>query len=188
MQFKTDKRSLKTRKAIKLAFLKILKTKDISEINITEITNSANINRNSFYTHYKSINNILDDINTDICNYVGKILERHPYSDMINNPYLIINEFSRVVANNNYIAEYLIFSKSSNKLVRKLKNSICDKFYQSYLNTVDRADPMARYMINYVISGVFEMYYVWFTEGKQASLDEVGKQVSKLILSGTSSL
>ena len=47
---------------------------------------------------------------------------------------------------------------------------------------------MARYMINYVISGVFEMYYVWFTEGKQASLDEVGKQVSKLILAGTSSL
>ena len=188
MQFKTDKRSIKTRKAIKLAFLKILKNKDISEINITEITNSANINRNSFYTHYKNINNILDDINLDICNYVGRILEKYPYNDMISNPYLIINEISKVVANNNYIAEYLIFSKSSNKLVRKLKNSICDKFYQSYLNTVDRADPMARYMIGYVISGAFEIYYVWFMEGKMLSLEEIGKQISKLILAGTSSL
>ena len=188
MQFKTDKRSVKTRKAIKLSFFKILKTKDISEINITEITNAANINRNSFYTHYKNINNILDDINNDICNYVGKILEKHPYNEMINNPYIIINEFSKVISNNNYIAEYLIFSKSSNKLARKLKNGICDKFYQSYLNSVDRADPMARYMIAYVISGVFEMYYVWFIEGKMLSLEEIGKHVSKLILAGTSSL
>ena len=54
MDFKNDKRSVKTRRAIKIAFLKLLRTHDISEVNITEITRNAGINRNSFYTHYKT--------------------------------------------------------------------------------------------------------------------------------------
>ena len=65
-KFKQDKRSLKTRKAIKLALFKMLKTTDMDSISITALTKLAGINRNSFYTHYTSIYNIIDDINCDI--------------------------------------------------------------------------------------------------------------------------
>ena len=186
MQFKTDKRSVKTRKAIKLAFFKLLKSKEVSEINITEITNSAGINRNSFYTHYKSVGNILDDINNDISDFIEGVFEKYPYSIMTTNPRPVISSFSNMVLSNNYIAEYLIFSKSSNELVRKLKNSICEKFYQTYLQSVEKVDETVKYVIAYIISGVFEMYYVWFTDGKRIPLEEVEKRISKLILTGTS--
>ena len=187
MQFKTDKRSLKTRKAIKLAFFKLLKCKDVSDINITEITKSAGINRNSFYTHYKSVGNILDDINNDISSFIEGIFEKYPYSIMTTNPHPVITEFSKMLLSNNFIAEYLIFSKSSNELVRKLKNSICEKFYQTYLKSVSEEDLTVKFIIAYIISGVFEMYYVWFTEGKKTPLNEVEKRISKLILTGTAS-
>jgi hypothetical protein len=32
------------------------------------------------------------------------------------------------------------------------------------------------------------MYYIWFMEGKNLSLEEIGKQIAKLIVSGTEAL
>ena len=188
MQFKNDKRSLKTRKAIKYAFLKLLKTHEVSEINITEIATIAGINRNSFYTHYKSIGNILDDINNEIYSYIEEVLVKFTYEKMALDPYPIICEFSRVVINNKYITEYLLFAKSSTALVRKLKDSICDRFNESYVNDTQDNSPYVKYISSFVISGVFEMYHVWFRNGKDLPLDDISKLVSRIILSGISSL
>ncbi len=188
MQFKNDKRSLKTRKAIKIAFLKLLKTHDISEVNITEITRNAGINRNSFYTHYKNVNNILDDINSEIYAYMEQILEKYPYEKITADPYPVISEFSTAILNNKYITEYLLFSKSSTDLVRKLKDNICDRFYDAYVSSVKDTDPLTRYVISYIISGVFEMYHVWFRTGKTVPLEVVTEKISKSILCGVGAM
>ena len=184
MQFKNDKRSLKTRKAIKIAFLKLLKTNDISEVNITEITKTAGINRNSFYTHYKNVNNILDDINNEIYTYMEETLEKYSYLNVSVDPYPIISDFSKIIVNTNYITQYLLFSKSSTELARKLKDSICDRFYNSYVKEVPHGNPYIRYYIAFIISGVFDMYYVWFRNNKDVSLDELSRKISRFILMG----
>ena len=176
MDFKNDKRSVKTRRAIKIAFLKLLRTHDISEVNITEITRNAGINRNSFYTHYKNVNNILDDINND------------SYEKITVDPHPVIADFSKVVVNNKYITEYLLFSKSSTDLVRKLKDIICDRFYDSYIKAVSSPNPITRYVIAYIISGVFEMYHLWYRTEKSIPIETVTEKVSKFILKGVSSI
>ncbi len=188
MQFKKDKRSLKTRKAIKIAFLKLVKIKEISQINITEIAHNAGINRNSFYTHYKSVNNILDDINDEIFLYMEGILSKYTYGQIVIDPFPIIFEFSNVVMENTFISQYLIFSKSSNELVRKLKNSVCDRFYELYERDNQTPNPYMRYVIGFIISGVFETYYIWYKNNKNLSLEEVSKKISTLILKGIKQL
>ena len=188
MDFKNDKRSVKTRRAIKIAFLKLLRTHDISEVNITEITRNAGINRNSFYTHYKNVNNILDDINNEICSHMETILERYSYEKITVDPHPVIADFSKVVVNNKYITEYLLFSKSSTDLVRKLKDIICDRFYDSYIKAVSSPNPITRYVIAYIISGVFEMYHLWYRTEKSIPIETVTEKVSKFILKGVSSI
>ncbi|WP_342046134.1 TetR/AcrR family transcriptional regulator [Bacillus sp. OTU530] len=49
---KVDLRILKTRKAIKEAFLTLLQTKGYERITIQDIADEAMINRNTFYLHY----------------------------------------------------------------------------------------------------------------------------------------
>ena len=188
MQFKNDKRSLKTRKAIKFAFLKLLRTRNISEINITMIAKNADINRNSFYTHYKNVSNILDDINNDINMDMEEILVKYSYSQITVDPYPIISEFSKVVVSNKFITQYLVFSKSSTELARNLKDNICDRFYAAYLKETTNANPYIRYVMAFIISSIFEMYYTWIRNGNDLSLDDLSKKMSKLILDGLSSI
>ena len=175
MQFKNDKRSLKTRKAIKFAFLKLLRTRNISEINITMIAKNADINRNSFYTHYKNVSNILDDINNDIYMDMEEILAKYSYTQI-------------TVISNKFITQYLVFSKSSTELARNLKDNICDRFYAAYLKETTNANPYIRYVMAFIISSIFEMYYTWIRNGNDLSLDDLSKKMSKLILDGLSSI
>lgn len=188
MQFKTDKRSVKTRKAIKIAFLKLAKTHDISQINITELTAIANINRNSFYTHYKTVGNILDDINQEILSCIDGLITKNSFNYKTFNPYPIISEFSKIVQNNKYISEYLLFSNSSTDLVRKLKDCIYDKFYNLYLDSTESPDPAMQYIIAYLIAGVFEMYHVWFKNEKSTPIDVVATQISHFVVNGLRTL
>ena len=184
MQFKTDKRSMKTRKAIKIAFLKLVKTIEINEISITELTTLANINRNSFYTHYKSVENILDDINEEILYYLEQILQKHSFKFLRSDPYPIMREFSNLAVSNSYISEYLLFSKSSNNLLRKLKDKICDRFHELYREENGNDNPYIKYILAYIISGVFEIYHVWFRNNKEIDIEEITKQISLFVATG----
>ena len=51
-QEKTDLRILKTRKAIKEAFLTLIYSKGYDRMTIQDIADEAMINRNTFYLHY----------------------------------------------------------------------------------------------------------------------------------------
>ena len=59
---KTDRRTLYTRMVIKEAMLKLLTEKDYSDITVADICRQAEINRGTFYLHYKNITQVLDAV------------------------------------------------------------------------------------------------------------------------------
>lgn len=58
---KVDRRVLKTRKALFEAFDRLLCTKDYDKITISELAREADIDRKTFYLHYSSIDDMIDD-------------------------------------------------------------------------------------------------------------------------------
>lgn len=66
---KTDRRTLYTRQQIKDSIFQLLKKKTFSKITVTEVCRLAEINRGTFYLHYLDMEDVLDDILSDIlCN------------------------------------------------------------------------------------------------------------------------
>jgi AcrR family transcriptional regulator len=62
----TDRRVHKSRTALKQAMLDCLSRKPFSDISITDIVKSADLNRGTFYKHYVYKEDLLDDILTDV--------------------------------------------------------------------------------------------------------------------------
>lgn len=60
METKTDRRILRTKKAINEAFLELLTEKDFDRITINDISERANVNRGTFYLHYMDKYDLLD--------------------------------------------------------------------------------------------------------------------------------
>lgn len=57
-----DRRNRKTKKALYEALIDLMASKDISKISITELTKKADINRKTFYYHYETFSDFVDEI------------------------------------------------------------------------------------------------------------------------------
>ncbi|MEK3935156.1 TetR/AcrR family transcriptional regulator [Sporosarcina sp. FSL W7-1349] len=57
---KLDRRVVRTRKAIKDAFIALLYEKDLSDITITDIVDCSDVNRSTFYAHFHDKENLID--------------------------------------------------------------------------------------------------------------------------------
>lgn len=62
---KTDRRTLYTIMVIKDAFLQAVQTEPFSKVTITKICQLAEITRSTFYIHYSSLNDLLNDVLDD---------------------------------------------------------------------------------------------------------------------------
>ena len=50
-----DRRVIKTKRAIRNAFAKLMVEKDINDITIIELAEAADINRKTFYNYYSGV-------------------------------------------------------------------------------------------------------------------------------------
>jgi AcrR family transcriptional regulator len=84
---KEDMRTIRTRKSLKNAILKLLNSNSIDKISIIDICNEANINRVTFYTHYKDkyelVHEVLEEVLKSIDEKIINYYESHQTGDPI---------------------------------------------------------------------------------------------------------
>lgn len=59
---KADRRVIRTRSAIRKAFTDLLAETAYNKITITALAKRADVDRKTFYTHYSSVDNLLEDV------------------------------------------------------------------------------------------------------------------------------
>ena len=69
-----DRRTLKTRKAIKDALCELLVEKELHKVTVKEITDKADINRGTFYKHYLDVFDLYDKMEDDILIDLGMLV------------------------------------------------------------------------------------------------------------------
>ena len=68
----TDRRILHTRKFLRDALIELLKEKPIGKITPTELCKRADINRNTFYSHYSSPEELLERLEEELFSEIEK--------------------------------------------------------------------------------------------------------------------
>ena len=63
---KTDRRTLKTRKAIYNVLMELLLQKELHKVTVQEISDLADINRTTFYKHFLDVYDLYDKLEQDI--------------------------------------------------------------------------------------------------------------------------
>ncbi|MGB4440543.1 MAG: TetR/AcrR family transcriptional regulator, partial [Sedimentibacter sp.] len=76
-----DRRITKTKTAIKEAFISIIKKKSAPKITVTEIAKQANIDRKTFYLHYDSIEDLVNEFYQELTSNLLLILEKNDFFD-----------------------------------------------------------------------------------------------------------
>ncbi|NRG33074.1 TetR/AcrR family transcriptional regulator [Niallia circulans] len=62
MSGKIDRRIQRTKRDIRMAFIKLIRENNAKDLTVKEITSLANYNRTTFYTHYSDKDELIEDI------------------------------------------------------------------------------------------------------------------------------
>ena len=70
-----DKRVRRTKSAIREALLQLISDKPIARVTTTELCREANINRNTFYAHYSTPEDVLAELEDELLAELSSILD-----------------------------------------------------------------------------------------------------------------
>jgi len=117
---------------VKLALLDLLNTKNLSEISITSLVKIAGVYRATFYLHYKSLNDVVLDIEQDVVSCYKDIKNQMKDIDIYNNMDIFIDKVSEYIKIDKKYLSMIIntgcFNSISLMLVEILKDIIITNF------------------------------------------------------------
>lgn len=181
---KQDKRIIKTRKAIRVAFAELLSEKDINEITIKDISDRAIINRKTFYSHYSGIHELVDEIQNEIVEMLVKAMDGESFINITENPYHLFNKLNTVITD--YLDKYgFIFNNDhSFRLFSKIALSLKDTLKASYLDESGIDETVFDMSLDYIFAGMLSVYQAWLNSDKSISIEEISNLVGTMTFTG----
>lgn len=172
------------KKAIKLAFIKILNEKDIDKITIKEIALEANINRKTFYNHYPNIYELLNEIENDITNDFYNLIIDIDLNVMANDSSVLFTKITDFINKDIEFYTHLMRYNSISNLPLKLSITF-KSIIKEYLNdNYDLNTLQLDIISDYIIGGILEVYRTWFLNQDQDTLEAVCNTANILIFQG----
>ena len=179
-----DRRVIKTKRAIKNAFARLLTEKDINEITISDIAAVADINRKTFYNYYSGVHEVIDEIENDIIRHVDEALTDIDFKSSIDSPYLIFEKLTAVINTDMDFFGYLLSMNSNVSLSSKIVELLSVKVKAIIMPYLETDEDRVDLMLNFMISGMVAVYKSWFNSERSEPIEEISNRINILAFKG----
>lgn len=177
----SDKRVIRTKKAIKTALFAIMENKDISSITISELTKRANVNRRTFYTHYRSITDILNEIEGDLVRAVTELVRDFDKDDFKSSTYKLFLGLNELITVEFDYYFHLVRVDMRGMLMSRLKNVIKDLVDKLLGDISYEHGNESAAVSSFVVGGFFNCYLEWHNHPGMLPLDRAADITSSMV-------
>lgn len=181
---KTDRRILKTKRAIRSALAQILSTKELTEITVKEIADAADINRKTFYTYYRDVYQIIDEIENELVHAFDSILKKLDLKADLKNPCRIFQSLTHVIGSDIDLFGRLLMADRRSGFAGKIVSALKARAKASFSSHLEVASDKLDLMLEYAISGMFAVYRSWFNSDRDKPIERIFEDVGIMTFSG----
>lgn len=173
------------------ALISLLEKKDFQYISVKEICQKAGVNRSTFYLHYESIVDLLEETTEYINSQFLSSFEKTPESFVNRIHEAPLSEL--VLINDEFLKPYLRFVKEHKSIFRAVfNNPEClkanlqlSKMRQYILMPIMERFGIPReeqkYWISYYISGTMAIVKEWIMGGCKESVEQIGTIITQCV-------
>ena len=179
-----DRRVVKTKRAIKEAFAKLLTQKDINDVTISDIAAEAGINRKTFYNYYGGIYEVVGEIEDDIVRLIDKEVTGIGFQNSLQSPYLVFEKLTKVINTDTDFFGYLLGMNANVSLESKIADLLKSKFKLFVLQDVEISELRLNLMAEFIISGMVAVYRRWFNSDRSEPIETISKEMQLLAFEG----
>lgn len=152
-----NRRVKMTKRLIRGAYVDLVMENPDRKPSVTDICDRADVNRSTFYTHYKDLDNLYDEVEAELFSHVPVLVPKSdPDYEEKNRKQL--QHFFRCIYDNPRIFSLLVSCNSERNWEHKLAKVM---FQQYYEEGVDRDDYLRYYTYVFCIMGALTATKEW---------------------------
>ena len=127
-----DLRIKKTKRAIRSAFYELIKEKPLEKITVREISERAEINKTTFYAHYETVYDLVDQLEQEAVAEV--ISQLNTAQGLLSSPRAFVKEIYTLLSKNQLCSE-LFSAPAMAQFTAHLHNAILEKVKQDGIDS-----------------------------------------------------
>lgn len=182
---KNDRRAKRTQKLLREGLAELMKTKNVKDITVTELTDFVDINRGTFYLHYLDIYDLLEHIENDMFEEFNELLKKYPYDEMKKEPLPILEEIFTFLANNSDVCIVLLGDNGDMAFFEKIKKILKDQSLHDWMQLHNPKDTKEyEYFYAFIVTGCVGVLSRWLESGMIETPEEMAKLVEQICLNG----
>ena len=166
----TDLRIIKTRRTIRNALVDLMSEKELSAVTISELSARAEINRKTFYRHYRTISDVVAELENEILSEFSEIIKNG--NDSLLNIGAVFRDISALVERRR---GFLVKRMTDNhdlfnngKIKAMLRKTLSVSLRKA---GAAMGEQSIKAVSEFLISGVLALYADWFDNNCEGSLD-----------------
>lgn len=173
---KGNRRILYTQKVIKESLLELLKEKDIHKVTVTDICKRADINRGTFYAHYKDAYDLLETMENEFFDTAYGYIKDYSNEALLKVLYAI--------KDNKDLCRIIFCTQVDSKSLNKIFAIATKIDAKSMIN--ENNNIYADYIIKYAIGGVIAIVKNWLENDLKEEPEIILDIINKVSINCTS--
>jgi AcrR family transcriptional regulator len=189
MEHNKDKRVIRTKALLIRSISALMKQKNIKDITVKELCEYADINRGTFYLHYKDIYDMLDSIEQELSDKFLQIFQKYNSETNEDFPYPLFLEIFKLVDDNAELFRVLIGPNGDISFIMKIFKLYNIHCLQSEFNKLSPQFSMNQvYYSNFILYGCVGLLEQWLSRDTKESPEKMAELITKLVSTGVLSL
>lgn len=175
-----DRRVVKTKKAIRAAFLTLMIEKGDDKITVKDIADRADVDRKTVYNYYRGVEEILGEIENELIVHFEEAMDSLS-GEYDPKAYFLM--LAQLIENDIELYELLMRSGHSTFVTKAV--IVLNAWLQKALNKTRNLDSeKVATATEYIAAGIFCAYRRWFASDRTKSLREFSVELYELVIHG----
>lgn len=174
-----DRRTIRTRQAIRDVFIDLLQKKALNKISVSEITNAANIGRGTFYLHYEDVYSLYEQLVNELLENLVTLFH-YAYPEKGSNNFMVLSQkLIDYIEENASLFLLLIGQDNEGKMNQRLKKIFVDQVME--IEQIDKSDFTSIIETSFTVSGIVGVLTDWLMAGMDIEKEYLTGIMNELI-------
>jgi len=184
-----DRRIRKTKKLLRDTLIELMNEKSVENITIKDLTEKADLNRGTFYLHYRDIFDLLEQSEFEMLQEMSELLSKIDPSAFLeynskNKSYPPLVELFEWFKNNLNFGKALMGPNGGISFLEKIKTVVENELYKRKykLDEKNSNSAFSEYFYSYIIFGFLGIIKQWFENDASIPPKEMALILTKIAL------
>ncbi len=186
---KTDRRVRKTKKQLRMALTTLMMERGAGDITVREIAELADVNRGTFYAHYRDVNDLLTQLEQNVFDRLEEISVSNRSGSGGDALEAYLTDVMTLCRDSADIYRALVIRNNDMAFQQKLLEELKNHYLRSFISRSSTAGAREQELFcSFAVQGMLSLTNSWMESGLRETPEEIAGFGSRFILRGLEAL